>query len=149
MCGCWEDPMISAKHCDSFPVIVISVGGPKTVLKMEFRNFSNFMNRVVHDGLMVTDGTGQDLMSPLLSYSLFYCNADTAASVEGKSGGLKIRGSIPLRGFRIKPINRISGISKSKPVFFVKVYCLNEEGEKTSHFSLSAFDILVFFEHLP
>lgn len=83
-------------------------------------------------------------MASLLSYSLFYCNADTASSVAGKSRRVKIRGIVPLRGFRIKLINRISGISKSRTVF-LEVYCLNEEeGGKTNNFSLSAFGILVF-----
>lgn len=71
-------------------------------------------------------------MASLHAYSLLYCNADTAASVPGKSGRLKIRGSIPLRGFRIRLINRISGISKPK-TFFCKVHCLSEEeGRKTN-----------------
>jgi len=48
--------MISAKHCSPFPVIVIRVGAPKAVLKMEFRNLSNFMNSIVHDmSMMVQD----------------------------------------------------------------------------------------------
>lgn len=102
MWGCKEDPAISVKHCSSFPVIVTSVKGPKAILKMKFRNLSNFMNSVVHDvSVMVQDR---------ISCSLFYCNGDTA-SVAGKSGRLKIRGSTPLRGVRIKLINRIDGIS--------------------------------------
>lgn len=52
--GCSEDPKIE-KLSSSFPVI--SWGGEaKVVLRMEFRNLSNFMNSVVHEmSVMVQD----------------------------------------------------------------------------------------------